>query len=245
MDSTKFEIQISIGSKAKGYAIPSSDNDLVIFVKSEKITYLQHFTQGSIIKNKLVNKNDVRNAYTQSDLLTGLVGVYSGKYPYLFIFGNDSNVPNKELLTFVRTIGNARLKRILRNLIMIDIKGKSAYRSAFRQTPKFLLQKLFNLSYVDYCLRYNECPPRNFDISLPNLFLQNDDSDKMIAWYNTLMEKRRNSIDIATDEEISEINLLQTRLEKNVSEMVDPEENCAFLQQIIEYFISDKPFVMK
>ena len=150
----------------------------------------------------------------------------------MFVFGNTANIPNKEILKFVKQVGNLRLKPILKNLVNFALNS-NIQKNLLARTPKHQLQKLFNLSYVDYCLQNNECPPINYDISLPALL-----PERFKNFYYTLMSKRINNGEECLSEEINLIDDYQKELKKKVIQMDEPDEYTELLQKMIDFCIA-------
>lgn len=143
--------KISVGSRAKGYATPDSDDDYILFKASSKKQYLEYFTQVKLLQNCVRNKGTA-DEYTESDLLFDLRGIYLGNYPHLFIFGNTANIPNKEILKFVKQVGNLRLKPILKNLVnfaLTTVMGRSRI-STLTHNSNAPLNDFFSRSRSEY-----------------------------------------------------------------------------------------------
>lgn len=221
--------KISMGSRAKGYATPDSDDDYILFVISKKSKYLEYFTQLKLLQNQTCNKGTA-DEHTESDLLYGLRGVYNGNYPYLFVFGSTTNIPNRPLLDFIKQIGNLRMKLILKNLVCLDFNS-NVRKKTFAVKPKQQLQKLFNLSFVDYCLKHDRCPEVDSDIALPSLL-----PEDFKVLYETLMMKRMSGEE-CSDEEVESVNHLQEQLKDKVFALKDPEEYPDVLEKIINLFL--------
>lgn len=144
-------ITIEVGSTAKGYSNNNSDKDYITFVKSSKEKYLKHFLIEKSIQNSKAIKKENNEEHVYSDILTGLIGIYTGKYPHLFFFADETNVLDKNLFEFIKYIGNNRIKKILQHCLKYNYHNKNIEPAIVN---KYTLQKIYYFSIVDYYLKY-------------------------------------------------------------------------------------------
>ncbi|AGA16256.1 he65 protein [Thysanoplusia orichalcea nucleopolyhedrovirus] len=146
-------ICIDTGSRAKGYAVDSSDADYYIYSKCDRETFAKYIDNKEILKNRHT-KDDAGNDVKHLDLYTGLVGILTGKSPELGVFGKRQDfkdkhgIENLQLYEFVTKLTSVSMIKIINTMMKYKLLN----------TAKGLLQLMFNYVYVEYYLDYKRAP---------------------------------------------------------------------------------------
>lgn len=162
-------IVIDTGSRAKGYAIESSDLDLKVYSKCSREQFELYIDNKQLLKNvhkrvELCDVHTVDDTKTFSphdlcdvvyiDLYVGMIGIVTGKNPDLGVFLKENDIKNKDgtvntqLYKFIKDLTHLSLCPIVTTMMKYAILPKS----------KNLLQLMFNYVYVEYYLKYGKAP---------------------------------------------------------------------------------------
>ena len=240
---------LDVGSNVKGYNTEGSDRDVIHFVKSSKSSYIRHFTG---LENVLKNRRDDTDE-VHSDLLTGLLGVYKGNYPHLWVFGNEETLKDEpELLAFVQRLGSIRLKLILQHLARYGSRIRdTATKGLISCDAKTLLQILYNLSLVDYCLTRRSAPRTTTQLGmlhhLPSGYRGMFENLMVIRCVQRQDEKSQENspLPVTVEETLKgyAVTIQQYREElwDRIECMPNPDEQPDLLKSITDFFLYDIP----
>jgi hypothetical protein len=148
-------INIDTGSRAKGYAFDTSDEDKKIYTKCDRETFLQYIDNKQLLKNKHVKNKKTGADEVHIDLYVGLIGILTGKSPDLGIFTNRHHVvdkygrENEQLYTFIKSLTLVSMPNIVKTMMKMPVLQNDA---------KCMLRLMFNYTFVEYYLDYKKLP---------------------------------------------------------------------------------------
>ncbi|AAR28832.1 he65 [Leucania separata nucleopolyhedrovirus] len=224
-------IKLDIGSHAKGYNTSASDHDYVIFTKCSSDEFLQYINGRNHLANVHGKTDDTNDDCTHVDLYKGLHGIYTGKYYYLGVFAQESDVPDTELFEFIRQLAKLRMPNTLRTMLKYRAKRASA------DDPKQLLAIVYNLAYVDRWLRTGQFPPCN---RLPQLL---DDHVERVRLYEILMKHRVDGTPVEPEHK-TYVYDWRDALEAKLSRYPPLPERCDVLKTMVMYMLDEGELVM-
>ncbi|AIS92036.1 HE65 [Erinnyis ello granulovirus] len=158
-------IVIDTGSRAKGYAVESSDFDFKVYTKCSREQFELYIQDKQILKNthKRVELCNVIKTETSHqlcdvvyiDLYVGMIGIVTGKNPELGVFVKEHDVKNEEDDTV-----NTPLYEFIKQLTHLSMCAitTTMMKYAILRTNKNLLQLMFNYVYVEYYLKHGKAP---------------------------------------------------------------------------------------
>ncbi|AJD80761.1 HE35 [Pseudoplusia includens SNPV IE] len=224
-------IQFDIGSKAKGYSIDSSDEDIIIITKCTPEKFMDYLNNRNLLVNQHIKTADGDS--TSVDIYKALHGIYTGLYYYLGVFAtkedflNVNGTYNMELYTFTRELTRLRIKNILNTMMLYKVKGNN------QNTPKLLLMTMFHLAYTEHWLKENDFPE---SVKLPSLLQKCNNRKKQV--YRHLMRNRlENTVPLQKD--IDYINMWKYELQNRVYQLPATENRYDILKIIIMYMLGE------
>ncbi|UYE99046.1 MAG: he65 [Betabaculovirus sp.] len=172
-------IVVDTGSRAKGYAIESSDLDLKVYSKCSREHFELYIDNKQILKNvhKRVMLCDVVDTPVNMlcdvvyiDLYVGMIGIVTGKNPELGVFLKETDIKNgdstvnTQLYKYIKRLTHLSMCAIVTTMMKYVIMPKN----------KNLLQLMFNYVYMEYYLKYGTTP--NSTNILNIVYKLNDDT---------------------------------------------------------------------
>ncbi|ABL76034.1 he65 [Maruca vitrata nucleopolyhedrovirus] len=180
-------ICIDTGSRAKGYAVESSDIDYHIYTKCDRETFEKSIDNKELLKNRHA-KDEAGNDVKYVDLYKGLIGILTGKSPELGIFSKCEDFKNSQLYEFVTKLTMASIIKIIYALMRYKILNSA----------KGLLQIMFNYVYVEYYLDYKRLPKSTKILNM--LFNVGDEVKFTINKNKQLIVNNSNVLDLNKNE---------------------------------------------
>ncbi|QBQ01673.1 he65 [Hyphantria cunea granulovirus] len=220
-------IKIDTGSRAKGFALSSSDYDYKIYTKSDRITFEKYIDNRQLLKN--VHHKLVDGDVVHIDLYIGLMGIYTGKSPDLGIFARRDDVRDKYgvvdicLHDFIKKLTTVSIVRIMRNMMHYVVV----------RDAKVLLQTMFRYAFVAYYLTHKRLPEN------VQILAMIEGKDAAIDNYHRLMAKRAiNNKDVCENTLNFFVNW-QKELNARLSRVPDPPERMDIRHAIVMYALDE------
>lgn len=186
-------IVVDTGSRAKGYAIESSDLDLKVYRKCSRERFELYIDNKQMLKNvhKRVMLCDVVDTPVNMlcdvvyiDLYVGMIGIVTGKNPELGVFLKETDIKNgdsTQLYEYIKRLTQLSMCAIVTTMM----------KYAIIPTSKNLLQLMFNYVYTEYYLEFGTTPSSTKILDIVYKLNDIDASQKIHDIYLKLIEARR------------------------------------------------------
>jgi len=190
-------IVVDTGSRAKGYAIESSDLDLKVYKKCSREHFELYIDNRQILKNvhKRVELCNVVDTHIDTlcdvvyiDLYVGMIGIVTGKNPELGVFLKETDIKKvnddvnstQQLYEYIKRLTQLSLCAIVTTMM----------KYAILPTSKTLLQLMFNYVYTEYYLKFGKAPKSTRILNIV-YELDNDDDDNDVSQITPTMYQQK------------------------------------------------------